>query len=303
MLFRSCTALDAEVAGAREAAKARKAEQREAALAARRTLVDEAESLRESTAWKATTERYAAIVEEWKSLPRGDRTSEQELWQRLSQARTAFDKRRRTHFSELDSQRKDALGRKRELIARAESLSTSTDWAKTGKQFRDLMGDWKAAPRGSRADEDKLWKRFKAAQDAFFAARTAAEDAEQETLRPNVPVKEALAAEAEALLPITDIKATKSALRSIQSRWDKAGDLPRGDRDRVEGRLRKVEEALRAAESDAWTKSSGSVANDAFSQALQRLEEKRDAALARGDAAGAAALEEQIASTKALLGH
>ena len=152
-------------------------------LAARRTLVDEAESLRESTAWKATTERYAAIVEEWKSLPRGDRTSEQELWQRLSHARTAFDKRRRTHFSELDTQRKDAVGRKRDLIARAEALSTSTDWAKTGKQYRDLMGDWKAAPRASRADEDKLWKRFKAAQDAFFAARIAAEDAEQEAER------------------------------------------------------------------------------------------------------------------------
>ena len=165
------------------------------------------------------------------------------------------------------------------------------------------MAEWKAAPRASRADDEKLWKRFKAAQDAFYAARTAAEDAEEEQLRVHIPVKEALVTEAEALLPITDLKAAKAALRSIQERWDRAGDLPRGERDRLEGRLKKVEDAVRGAEAKAWDSSSGTVATDAFSQALARLEEKRDAALARGDASTAASLEEQIASTKALLGH
>ena len=146
------------------------------------------------------------------------------------------------------------------------------------------MNDWKAAPRASRVDEDKLWKRFKAAQDAFYAARSSAEDAEQEALKVNVPTKEALAAEAEKLVPITDLKTAKTSLRAIQERWDKAGDLPRPDRERLESRLRKVEDAIRAAESDAWNTSSGGVATDAFTEALQRLEEKRDAALARGDA-------------------
>ena len=298
-----CDRLEAALVGAREEARARKAEQREAAMAARGALADEAESLRESTAWKATTARYAAIVEEWKALPRGDRAAEQELWQRISTARTAFDKRRRQHFSELDGQRKDAVSRKRELIARAESLSTSTDWARTAKQMRDLMGEWKAAPRASRTDEDKLWKRFKAAQDAFYAARTAAEDAENEQLRENVPAKEALVVEAEALMPITDLKAAKTALRAIQDRWDKAGELPRGERERLEGRLRTVEDAVRGAESAAWKGSSGGVATDAFTQALDRLQEKRDAAAARGDAAAAEALDAQIASTRALMGR
>ena len=297
-----CDRLAAAVEASKDEARARKAEQREAALVTRRALADEAESLRDSTSWRTATERYAEIVEEWKALPRGDRGTEQELWQRISTARTAFDKRRRQHFSELDGQRKEAVARKRELIAAAETLSTSTDWVKTSKQLRDLMGDWKNAPRASRTEEDRLWKRFKAAQDAFYAARTATEDAEQEQLREHVPVKEALVVEAEALLPITDLKAAKSALRSIQNRWDSAGDLPRGDRERLEGRLKKVEEALRKRESDAWQQSSGGVATDAFTEALARLEEKRDAAASRGDTATAAALAEQIASTRALIG-
>ncbi|MEI6360692.1 MAG: DUF349 domain-containing protein [Actinomycetes bacterium] len=298
-----CDRLAAAIEVAKDEARARKAEQREATLAVRRALADEAEGLKDSTSWRVTTERYAAIVEEWKALPRGDRNAEQELWQRISASRTAFDKRRRTHFTELDGQRKDAVARKRDLIAKAEALSTSTDWPKTSKALRDLMVEWKAAPRASRADEDKLWKRFKAAQDAFYATRTATEDAEQETLRSNVPMKESLAAEAEALLPITDLKAAKSALRSIQDRWEKIGDLPRSDRDRVEGRLKKVEEAIRSAEADAWKTTSGGIANDAFTEALERLQKKRDAAAKRGDDAAAAALDEQIASTRALMGR
>ena len=66
--------------------------------------------------------------------------------------------------------------------------SASQDWAKTSKELRDLMADWKAAPRASRAEEDKLWKRFKAAQDAFYAARTASEAVSYTHLRAHETV-------------------------------------------------------------------------------------------------------------------
>lgn len=298
-----CDRLAADIDQAKQAARARKAEQREAALAARSTLAAEAESLADSISWRATTERYAAIVEEWKHLPRTDRVTEQELWQRISAARTAFDKRRRQHFAEVDSRRKEAIARKRELIAQAEALATSTDWPRTARALRDLQTEWKAAPRASRTDEDKLWKRFKAAQDAFYTARTAADQAAEEQLRENVPAKLALVEQAEGLLPVTDLKAAKAALRGIQERWEQLGDLPKADRDQLEGRLRKVEETVRAGEAKAWQSSAPVAGNAAFADALARLEAKRDAALARGDAATAAALDEQIANTRTLLGR
>lgn len=302
-----CDRLATVIEDARMQARARKAEQREAALGARQALAAEAESMRDSTSWKATTERYASLVEEWKALPRSDRGAEQELWQRISTARTAFDRRRRQHFAELDVQRKEAIARKRELIAAAESLAASTDWVATSKLLRDLMADWKAAPRASRTDEDRLWKRFKAAQDSFYAARTATDAAEQEGLRANLPAKEALVAEAEALLPLGDLKAAKGTLRGIQDRYDKAGDLPKADRDRLDARLRKVEDAVRKAEADSWqrtnpaTKARAESTANAFTDALARLAEQRDSAAAAGNAAKVAELEASIAGTTALL--
>jgi hypothetical protein len=296
------------------AAVARQAEHREKikgeAKAAREALATEAEGLADSTAWKATSERFAAMVDEWKALPRSDRALEQALWKRLSAARAAFDKRRRAHFAELDVQRKEALATKKELIAQAEKLAASSDWGTTTRALRKLMDEWKRAPRGSRSDEDRLWKKFKAAQDSFYSAMKAADAAKDEKLTPNVEVKEALVVKAEALIPLPekpDLSAIKRQLRSIQDQWDKAGELPRAHQARLENRLKKVEEAVRKAESSAWDRDdpekrarAESTAN-AFTDALARQEAELAQAQARGDDRAVRKLSESIESTRALL--
>ncbi|MDO9486491.1 MAG: DUF349 domain-containing protein [Actinomycetota bacterium] len=306
LLLQKLSALEEAISSARAAASAARAAQKVQALAVREALAIEAESLASSTAWKTTSERFTSMIDDWKALPRMDRNSEQEVWKRISGARATFDKRRRAHFAEVEVQRKDATSRKRELIASAEALAASTDWVNTSRKLRDLMQEWKTAPRTSKRDEDKLWKRFKAAQDAFYEARSAAETAVETELKINVPAKEALVVEAEAL-PTTDLKAAKQSLRSIQDRWDKLGDLPKPDRDRLENRLKKVEESLRQAEAKAWKKSNPeararaeSTAN-AFADGLAKLEAQLAAAQKAGKSAEVAKLQASVDSTKALL--
>ena len=303
-----CDSLEAAIASARSRDQERKAASRQAALATRQALVTEAESLTNSTAWKATTERYTVMVEEWKTIPRADRGAEQDLWKRLSAARTHFDKRRRAHFAEVDAARKESLGRKRELIAAAEALKDSTDWSGTSRKLRDLMGEWKKAPRGSKADEDKLWKRFKAAQDVFYAAMKSDAESKDAELAANVPAKEAIVAEAEALLPITDIGQAKSKLRAIVERYEKAGDLPKSDRGRLESRMKKVEDSIRTADQEKWRKSNPEVkaraesTANAFTDAIAKLEAQLAQAESTGNASKAAEIRASIESTQALLG-
>jgi hypothetical protein len=303
-----CDSLETAIATARGREQERKVAGRQAALATREALVTEAESLTNSTTWKATTERYTLMVEEWKTIPRADRGAEQDLWKRLSAARTHFDKRRRAHFAEVDVARKESLTKKRELIAAAEALKDSTDWSGTSRKLRDLMGEWKKAPRGSKADEDKLWKRFKATQDVFYAAMKADAEAQEAELASNVPAKEALVVEAEALLPITDIGQAKSKLRAIVERYEKVGDLPKSDRGRLEGRMKKIEDAIRTADQEKWRKSNPEVkaraesTANAFTDAISRLEAQLAQAEAAGNVAKAADLRASIASTQALLG-
>ena len=262
-------ALSARLEALTPLAQARRAESekaareaRERAAAQRTTLVEEAEALAapepERIPWKVSGDRLRELFEEWKTQQRQnrlDKHTEDDLWKRFSHARTTFDRKRRQHFGALDEQRSQARAVKERLIARAEELSTSTDWAATSNAFRDLMTEWKAAGRTARKDDDALWARFRAAQDAFFAARTAANDQVDAEFRANLQVKEALLEEAERLVPVRDPQAARAALRDIQDRWEAAGKVPRADLGRVEARLRAVEQAVRDAEQERWTRS------------------------------------------------
>jgi hypothetical protein len=279
-------ALGPAIAARRAAAGEQRARARAEALAARERIVDEAESLAESTSWKVTGDRLKALLDEWKAAPRIDRGTEQSLWKRFSAARNAFDRRRRTHFAQLGHERAEAKSTKEQLVAEAEQLATSTDWASTATRFRNLMNDWKAAGKANRDVDDTLWRRFRAAQDAFFAARNANLSERDAGQSGNLHAKEALVVEAEALLPVSDLAAAKASLRSIHERWEAIGHVPREQRDRVEGRLRKVEQAVRDAEQARWRRTNP----EARARAEATVSQLRDSiAKLESDAAGAEA--------------
>lgn len=244
----------------RRQADAARSRAREEARARRVALVEKAEQLAavpaEKTQWRADGQAMKDLFETWRAEQKGegklDRRSEDELWKRFSHARTAFDRKRRQHFAQLDETQAEAKAAKEKLVKEAESLQGSTDWGPTAQAYKRLMDRWRAAGRANRKDDDALWQRFRAAQDAFFAARHAAQAEQDSEFAANLEVKLALLKEAEALVPVSDLAAAKSALRDIQERWEAAGKVPRADLDTVERRMRAVEQAVRDAEDQRW---------------------------------------------------
>ncbi|MEW1772551.1 DUF349 domain-containing protein [Streptomyces sp. NPDC086777] len=291
----------------REERKAQRAKQSDEARQAKEDLVAEAEQLAQSDQWRAAGERLRSLVDTWKGLPRLDRKSDDELWHRFSHARSAFSKRRKAHFAQLDAQREDARKAKEKLVAEAESLSDSTDWGPTAARYRELMAEWKAAGRAQREHEDDLWNRFRGAQDVFFAARGSAfaeRDAEQ---TENLKLKEELAGEAEKLLPITDLKSARSAFRSINERWEAIGHVPRDARPKVEGRMHTVDRAIQEAEEAEWRRTNPEARARAagltgqLQAAVDKLRTQIDQARAQGNASKADKLERELEGRQALL--
>ncbi|HEX9066629.1 MAG TPA: DUF349 domain-containing protein [Streptosporangiaceae bacterium] len=291
----------AEHKAARERAKVEAVEIKE-------RIVTEAEKLAvEATHWKSSGERLKELLEEWKAAPHGDRQAEAALWKRLSAARSAFSKRRKGYFAALEEEREGVRERKQELVTQAEALSGSTDWAATAAAYRDLMASWKEAGRADRASEDELWKRFRAAQSTFFDARSAAMSAKDNQLRERATAKEQLLTEAEKLLPVTDPKTARSALRSIHQRWDKIGSVPRDSQDRLEGGLKKVDDAVRKAEDVQWRRTNPealSRARDTVAQirtTVEKLEGQLKQADERGDEAAKARASSALETRRAWL--
>jgi len=269
----------------RKAARAAKAEE---AVAQKSRIADLAEELAKGDDWRAGADRLRELLDEWKALPRIDKKTDDALWHRFSSARTAYTRRRKTHFGEQASLRDAAQVAKQELIVEAEALSSSTDWGVTAGKYRDLMARWKKAGSAPRGVDDKLWKQFRAAQDTFFQARdetNAQLDAEYEV---NAEKKLLILAEAEALLPIKDVDSARKAWHDIADRWEAAGKVPRDKVKEFEGRIRKVENAIRSADDDLWKKSNPELtarADDMIGK-LQRAIDETQAQIAKAEAAG-----------------
>jgi Domain of Unknown Function (DUF349) len=287
--------------------RAARAQAIDEAKAAKERIVTEAEAIASGTDWRVGAERLRVLVEEWKAAARIDRKSDDELWHRLSRARSTFSKRRKAHFAELEVRREESRTSKGKIVAEAETLAGSKDWAPTAARFRELMREWKAAGRAARDVEDSLWERFRTAQDTFFTARSgvfAERDAGQ---RENLQRKEALVVEAEALLPVTDLRAARSALRSIHERWDAIGHVPRDARARIEARLAAVDQTVRDAGEAEWRRTNpealaraeGTVAQ--LRASIDALNAQADQARASGDEAAATEAEAALAARQAWL--
>ena len=308
-------ALKAVAAERREAVAAERAAAKEQALKERTAIVERAEAIAEQdparTQWKNSGTELRELLESWKSAqrrgPRLDRPTEDGLWKRFSHARTTFDRHRRQFFSELDAKQAQVRAAKEALIKRAEEMQNSTDWAGTSAKYRDLLAEWKKAGRASRKEDDALWARFRAAQQVFYDARRAKDEAVDAEFAENLKVKEALVAKAEALLPIKDVKAAKKALRPIQDAWEEAGRVPRGAVRRIEGRMRAVEDAIREAENAEWrrtdpeTKARAEGLAGQLQDAIAGLEKDLAAAQAAGDAKKIAEAEAALTARRAWL--
>ncbi|GAA4575414.1 DUF349 domain-containing protein [Planotetraspora kaengkrachanensis] len=273
----------------REEVKAARDQARVQARETKERIVAEAERIAEdATHWKSGGERLRQLIDEWKAAERIDRATEATLWKRLSTARTAFAKRRKAYFSSLDEQRDAIRSSKERIVTEAEALASSTDWNATAAAYRELMRQWKSAGRASREAEDELWGRFKGAQDQFFQARSAVFAERDASFAANAEIKETLLVEAERLLPVTDSRAARSAFRSLLERWEAAGPVPREMRDKLEGGLRRVEDAVRKAEENEWKRSNPEArarAQDTVNQ-LRRSIEQLEARLSKARAGG-----------------
>ncbi|KUM31845.1 DUF349 domain-containing protein [Glutamicibacter mishrai] len=308
-------ALESRLEDVRVAVESLNAEQRKAhdearaeQLAARESIVEQAEAMAgkrpEQIQWKTASASMNELFEQWKASQRSSvrlpRATEDALWKRFRAARTTFDRHRRAYFSQLDSTNASAKAVKEELIARAEALQSSTDWAATAAEYRKLMDEWKKSRRASRKDDDQLWSRFRAAQDVFFQARAAENAKIDEEYSQNLVVKEALLEEARALLPIKDLATAKAKLDSIRDRWEAAGKVPRNDLQRIESALRQVEDAVKGAEDEQWRRSNPETkarSNSMLSQlqdTIAALEDDLAAAQAKGNAKQIAAAQEAL---------
>jgi hypothetical protein len=304
-------ALISEHEGAYQARKAAQNAEREArkaeAEAIKEKIVAEAESLIDSVAWKVTTARLKELLDDWKKAPRLDKKIDAALWKRFSSSRNKFDKRRRVHFSNLDSEQKKVASTKEVIVKEAESLANSREWLNTAKRYKELMDQWKASGRGKKSADTALWNRFKAAQDTFFKAKNADMDKRKSSMVENLAKREAMIVEFEALLPISDFRSAKNKFYDLMGKWQKIGMTDRKKRSTFDARIKKVEDEINELErnfqrkSDPSAKAQANKVVQGLAEAIENYEKQAAKAEAAGQTAKAMVAREAAAARRGWL--
>ena len=304
-------ALISEHEGAYQARKAAQNAEREArkveAEAIKEKIVAEAESMIDSVAWKVTTARLKELLDEWKKAPRLDKKVDAALWKRFSSSRNKFDKRRRIHFSNLDSEQKKVASTKEVIVKEAESLANSRELLNTAKRYKELMDQWKASGRGKKSADTALWNRFKTAQDTFFKAKNADMDKRKNSMVENLAKREAMIVEFEALLPISDFRSAKNKFYDLMGKWQKIGMTDRKKRSTFDARIKKVEDEINELErnfqrkSDPSAKAQANKVVQGLAEAIENYEKQAAKAEAAGQTAKAMVAREAAAARRGWL--
>ena len=235
------------------------AEEVKAALIAREEIVLQAEKIAaqdpQKTNYKLASAKMLELFTAWQALQKTStkvsKKAADDLWHRFSKARNTFDSNKRSYFSSQDVLVKASKNAKSDLVAKAEALVVKG--ADAAVAYRELLAAWKTLPKTKTKADDSLWAKFKAAGDAIYAAKTAKVESDNITFAANLKIKLELLEEAEKI-DVSNLESAKTAMKSIQARWEKAGKVPRDSIRTIDDRLKAVEQKIKGIEQENWRK-------------------------------------------------
>jgi len=201
-------------------------------------IVGRAEALKDSEDWRAATQGFKELVEEWKNAPPVEKDKNEQLWQQLEAARNHFYERKRLFHEDLEKEFMQNLDLKMELCEQAEALANSEEWRKTSDKMKELLEKWKTIGRvATHEKNEELWNRFIAARNTFFERKKQHYELIQQEQEVNYKQKLEIVEKAEALKDSTDWKATTEAYSALMDAWKKTGRVPSERSDELWSRL------------------------------------------------------------------
>ncbi len=131
-------------------------------------LCEKAESLKDSTDWKQTTDILVQLQKEWKTIGAVPKKQSDVVWNRFVSACDYFFEQKNLQTKSLKDEQEENLKKKKELIEKINSLEIGEDTNKSYADLKALIAEWNEVGHVPYKDKDKLYKAYKTAIDAQF---------------------------------------------------------------------------------------------------------------------------------------
>ena len=212
-------------------------------LEAKTAFCEEAEALAQRSDVVEAFRELQKLHEQWKDYGPVEKQYRESIWERFKAATAVINRNYQAHFEGLKEQQeanlvaKTALCEKAEAIAAAE-MANANEWNAATKALEEIQKEWRGIGFASKKDNQKIYDRFRAACDAFFARKKEFYAGFKESINENLARKLAICEQAEALKDSTDWKATADTLIDLQKQWKEIGAVPRQKSDALWKRFR-----------------------------------------------------------------
>ena len=212
-------------------------------LEAKTAFCEEAEALAQRSDVVEAFRELQKLHEQWKDYGPVEKQYRESIWERFKAATAVINRNDQAHCEGLKEQQeanlvaKTALCEKAEAIAAAE-MANANEWNAATKALEEIQKEWRGIGFASKKDNQKIYDRFRAACDAFFARKKEFYAGFKESINENLARKLAICEQAEALKDSTDWKATADTLIDLQKQWKEIGAVPRQKSDALWKRFR-----------------------------------------------------------------
>ena len=182
--------------------------------------------------WEARSKEIIALQNEWKTIGFAPQKMNVKIFERFRAACDDFFGRKAEYFKELKKNFAENADKKRALVAKAQELSTSTDWKSTSDKLIALQKEWKTVGMVSKKLGDQLWSEFLAACNKFFEARNAANAGTRNEEHANLEKKHEFI---EQLRSLTENAAeiTRDKVQALVEEYNKVGHVPYKEKDKL----------------------------------------------------------------------
>ena len=190
-----------------------------------------AQEITSSSQWNTLSKEIEALQAEWRTIGFATRKDNQKIYERFRAACDAFFEHKRLFYSEFKDSMNENMDKKLSIVEQAEALKDSTAWKETTEKIIELQKQWKEIGAVPRKKSEALWKRFRAACDAFFAERDKHGRPEND-FYANLRAKKALIAEIEAY-EHAGAEEDRAAREAFVERWNAIGFVPFKEKEAV----------------------------------------------------------------------
>lgn len=192
----------------------------------------------ENKDWNSLTKEIEQLQSEWKSIGFASKKDNQRIYDRFRAACDLFYNSKREHYSQFKSVMQENLEKKITLCEQAEALKESQDWKKTTDLLINLQKKWKEIGPVARKQSDIIWKRFRAACDAFFENKSKHFSSIDDSYEQNLNKKLELIQEINDYKLDTKASENVENLKDFQARWSEIGFVPIKDKERIQAAYR-----------------------------------------------------------------